>query len=57
MAGDNGMKQPYLPEDYIWCNKRKNKPLVSVKVCEETCLLKDVCKDYQEYTQRGNDDI
>lgn len=32
---------------YIMCLHRKNTPRISVKVCEQSCPLKDECKEYR----------
>jgi hypothetical protein len=32
---------------YIMCLHRKNTPRISVKVCEQSCQLKDECKEYR----------
>jgi hypothetical protein len=35
---------------YIMCLHRKNTPRISVKVCEQSCHLKDECKEYRVFS-------
>jgi hypothetical protein len=32
--------------DYIVCHKKRNSPRLNVRICEEKCASKPVCKDY-----------
>lgn len=36
--------------DYITCNQKKNKPMVSVAVCAK-CMRRRKCSDYRMYLQ------
>jgi hypothetical protein len=35
--------------EYIVCLQRKNNPRISVRICEQSCKLKDQCKEYQSF--------
>ena len=32
--------------DYIVCHRKRNSPRLSVRICEEKCSFKEVCKEY-----------
>ncbi|MCP4667754.1 MAG: hypothetical protein GY849_15470 [Deltaproteobacteria bacterium] len=31
---------------YIVCNKKRNSPRLSTRICEEKCPMKDDCEDF-----------
>jgi len=47
-------EQPPDPEPtqgpYIVCDKKKNNPRVSIKICQEKCALRDECLAYRLIT-------
>lgn len=32
--------------DYLFCQKKRNTPRISVRICQEKCSFKDECKEY-----------
>ena len=32
--------------DYVVCHKKRNSPRLNVRICQEKCTYKSVCKDY-----------
>lgn len=36
----------FLMTDYIVCHKKRNSPRLNVRICQEKCPYKPVCKDY-----------